>query len=206
VCPRVDAPRIAVLSPQDIVRTGIAVLLRDGDEQWEVSLGHDAERPADVVLYDVICLHGGDGAELLQLVDHDGVAVVAIGRDLRPDLQARALELGARAAVSLGVSGGELLGTVRTLLSGSTEQPRGGRATPLPRLGHEVGLSMRESAVLRLIALGYSNVEIAERLGLSINSIKTYIRTAYRKAGVSTRQQAVTWAVRHGFPIDRHTA
>ena len=55
--------------------------------------------------------------------------------------------------------------------------------------------------MLRLIVQGHTNQEIAERLFLSINSIKTYIRTTYRKLGVRTRQQAVTWAIQHGFPI-----
>ena len=57
--------------------------------------------------------------------------------------------------------------------------------------------------MLRLIVQGYTNQEISERLYLSINSIKTYIRTTYRKLGVGSRQQAVTWAIQHGFPIER---
>ena len=43
------------------------------------------------------------------------------------------------------------------------------------------------------------NQEIAARVFLSINSVKTYIRTAYRKMGVKTRPQAVLWLLRHGF-------
>ena len=49
-----------------------------------------------------------------------------------------------------------------------------------------------------LIAAGLSNHEIASATGLSINSIKSYIRGAYRKIHVTTRSQAVLWAVRHG--------
>lgn len=49
---------------------------------------------------------------------------------------------------------------------------------------------------------GYTNQEIAEKLHLSINSIKTYIRTTSRKIGATSRQQAVTWAIQHGFPIE----
>ena len=56
--------------------------------------------------------------------------------------------------------------------------------------------------MLRLIVLGHTDQEIADRLYLSINSIKTYIRTTYRKLGVASRQQAVTWAIQHGFPIE----
>lgn len=58
-------------------------------------------------------------------------------------------------------------------------------------------LSPREEEILGLIAHGHSNDEIAERLGLSINSVKTYIRQAYRKIDVVRRSQAVAWYVQH---------
>jgi DNA-binding CsgD family transcriptional regulator len=62
-----------------------------------------------------------------------------------------------------------------------------------------VGLTAREAEVLALITQGFSNQEIAERSYLSINSVKTYIRTAYRKIGVTRRAQAVVWGMKHGF-------
>jgi hypothetical protein len=49
---------------------------------------------------------------------------------------------------------------------------------------------------------GLSNQEIAEAIFLSINSVKTYIRTAYRKIGVTRRQLAVIWALQHGFTAE----
>jgi len=54
--------------------------------------------------------------------------------------------------------------------------------------------------VLGLVTAGLSNQEIASTLYLSINSVKTYIRSTYRKMGVATRSQAVLWAIQHGFP------
>ena len=68
------------------------------------------------------------------------------------------------------------------------------------RLGEVAGLSPRETDVLRLVVQGLSNHEIADELFLSINSIKTYIRSAYRKIGATTRPQVVAWCVQHGFP------
>jgi DNA-binding CsgD family transcriptional regulator len=65
-----------------------------------------------------------------------------------------------------------------------------------------VGLTRREVEVLTLIAQGRSNRDIAAELYLSPNSIKTYVRTAYRKIGATSRSQAVAWAIRHGFPVD----
>ena len=58
---------------------------------------------------------------------------------------------------------------------------------------------MREAEIIALITQGHTNLDIAERSHLSINSVKTYIRTAYRKMGVERRPQAVLWGVRHGF-------
>ncbi|MFC7496758.1 MULTISPECIES: response regulator transcription factor [unclassified Nocardioides] len=59
-------------------------------------------------------------------------------------------------------------------------------------------LSEREVQVLALIAEGLSNQQIADRVYISINSVKTYIRSAYRKIGVSSRAQAVAWGLRNG--------
>jgi DNA-binding CsgD family transcriptional regulator len=59
------------------------------------------------------------------------------------------------------------------------------------------GLSDREEEVLRLIAAGLTNREIADHVFISINSVKTYIRSAYRKIGVTSRSQAVAWGMRN---------
>lgn len=60
-------------------------------------------------------------------------------------------------------------------------------------------LSERERQVVRLIALGRSNQEIGDDLFIGINTVKTYIRTAYRKIGADSRAQAIVWAFRTGF-------
>ena len=62
----------------------------------------------------------------------------------------------------------------------------------------EQSLSAREEQVVALIAEGLTNQEIADRMFVSINSVKTYIRAAYRKMGVNSRSQAVVWGLRHG--------
>ncbi len=80
-----------------------------------------------------------------------------------------------------------------------------GRPTPSPRAtgpARTHGLTAREAEIIALITQGLSNQEIAERSYLSINSVKTYIRTAYRKIGVERRAQAVLWGIKHGFEPD----
>jgi DNA-binding NarL/FixJ family response regulator len=60
-------------------------------------------------------------------------------------------------------------------------------------------LSEREIEVLRLIGTGVTNHEVADRMFLSINTVKSYIRSAYRKIGLTSRSQAVIWAIDHGI-------
>jgi DNA-binding CsgD family transcriptional regulator len=57
------------------------------------------------------------------------------------------------------------------------------------------GLAPRELEVLRLVSLGLTNEQIADQLFLSINTIKTYVRSGYRKIGATSRAQAVRWAL-----------
>jgi DNA-binding CsgD family transcriptional regulator len=70
--------------------------------------------------------------------------------------------------------------------------------------GRSEGLTDRESEILALITQGHSNAEVATLTYLSPNTVKSYIRTIYRKIGVSSRTQAVLWGVRHGFTPDHH--
>jgi len=66
-------------------------------------------------------------------------------------------------------------------------------------VGSRDDLTGREEEMLRMISQGYSNKEIAATLYLSINSVKTYIRSAYRKIGIERRAQAVIWGINEGL-------
>lgn len=66
-------------------------------------------------------------------------------------------------------------------------------------------LTQRETEVLSMIASGRANREIAEETNLSINSVKSYIRGAYAKIEVSSRSQAVLWAIQHGLLVSRQS-
>lgn len=69
--------------------------------------------------------------------------------------------------------------------------------------GRDHGLTPRESEIVSLVTSGLSNNEIAERTYLSINSVKSYIRSAYRTMGVTSRSQAVLWGIDHGMAPTR---
>ncbi len=69
--------------------------------------------------------------------------------------------------------------------------------------GRRFGLSAREAEVIALITQGLANEDIASRMYVSTNTVKTYIRSAYRKLGVDSRTRAVLWGIDHGFRPDK---
>ena len=112
-----------------------------------------------------------------------------------------ALQHGAAGFCSKGCTAEDLLNAVENVGAGRSQLDglsRGEFAQP-PWPGQEHGLAPREAEIVALITQGLSNQQIAERLYLSVNSVKTYVRTGYRKMGVRSRPQAVIWAVEHGF-------
>ncbi|WP_404842828.1 response regulator transcription factor [Clavibacter nebraskensis] len=77
-------------------------------------------------------------------------------------------------------------------------------ATALDWPGKREGITDRESEILALITQGKSNQEVAALTYLSPNTVKSYIRSIYRKIQVQSRTQAVIWGVGHGFSPDHH--
>ena len=86
----------------------------------------------------------------------------------------------------------------------SDPAPRARSAPGLEWPGRLQGLTDREAEVLALITQGRSNAEVAALTYLSPNTVKSYIRTIYRKIDVTSRTQAVLWGVRNGFTADHH--
>ena len=113
---------------------------------------------------------------------------------------------GASGYLSKGLEAEELVEAIERIHGGKQVLPiGGGTVNPKPESawpGKEFGLTVREAEIIALITQGLSNQEIAERSYLSINSVKTYIRTAYRKIRVERRAQAVLWGIKHGFEPD----
>lgn len=69
----------------------------------------------------------------------------------------------------------------------------------IERKNEKYGLGLKKTEVLILLARGHSNKKIAQRLGLSPETIKTHLTEIYRLIDVSTRDQASEWACQHGF-------
>lgn len=198
--------RVGLISGESVVRAGVRSLLADyADRVTVVEIGPDADLgAADVVVYDVIGLHLGDGSDLEQAVKAHPGRVLALSRVLQPGLTARALGMGAVASVPLGSEAEPLVTTVEAFAAGCLEDGSqadlDNQADRRRQQGRGVNLSARELEVLGLIVAGLPNEQIATELFLSINTIKSVIRSIYRKIGVSSRSQAVAWGVEHGFP------
>jgi DNA-binding NarL/FixJ family response regulator len=63
----------------------------------------------------------------------------------------------------------------------------------------DVPLTPRETQVLRLVAMGLSNQEIANSLDISIETVKEHVQNLLRKLSLGDRTQAAVWAIRHGI-------
>ena len=156
-----------------------------------------------MVFYDALGLREGDGADLDALVQRRTAVVIVLTNELRPELGAAALERGATAAISMAATRADFLVVLQAALCGDLARCGPARAAQVgTQRGCEVGLTWREAEVIAGIVAGLSNREIATKSGLSINTVKSVVRSAYRKMEVETRSQAVKWGVQHGFAFD----
>ena len=208
--PEQDPLRIAIVNDYEIVVAGVAAMLAPHHARVtvvELDAGVPVWSDVDVILYDTFGQVQGDGVDLEDLVRGSDARVVIFSWNLDPDLVERAIRKGACGYLSKGMPSEEVVEALEAVHAGKvvlppdTESVDHGANGDWP--GRDAGLTAREAEVVALITQGLSNQEIAERSYLSINSVKTYIRTAYRKIGVTRRAQAVVWGMQHGFEPDR---
>jgi len=133
--------------------------------------------------------------------------VIIFSWNTEPKLVEMSIQRGASGFVAKSVAADELVTAIEAVADGRIVLPRDlpaeAGATPQGGYpGRDAGLTYREAEIIALVTQGLSNQEIAERSYLSINSIKTYIRSAYQKMGVTRRSQAVLWGVQHGMQPD----
>ncbi len=201
--------RVAVVNDYELVVVGVAALLepyRDRVEVVEVDSNLPVLHDVDVILYDTFGQVQGRGVDVDSLVDGGNAKVVIYSWNLHGELVQDSLMAGASGYLSKGLEAEELVEAIERIHGGKQVLPiGGGTVNPKPESawpGKEHGLTVREAEIIALITQGLSNQEIAERSYLSINSVKTYIRTAYRKIRVERRAQAVLWGIKHGFEPD----
>lgn len=201
--------RVALVNDYEVVVRGLGDMLREYEnfvEVVELDANVEVSEPVDIALYDTFAQDQGQSSAVRELAENPRIGkVVVYSWNSESALVRRSLANGAAAYVSKTTPAAELVETLRAVHAG--ERPALEQRRRAPAGGdwpaREEGLTPRESEVLCLITQGLSNAEIVARSGLSINSIKSYIRTAYRKIGVTSRSQAVLWGVEHGLRPDR---
>jgi DNA-binding NarL/FixJ family response regulator len=158
----------------------------------------------DVVLLD-IRMEGGDGLTALGRIklDHPEMPVLLYSSYDNPTYVARAVALGAAGYVLKDAESQKLMQAIEVAAGGGSAWTReelrrvtGALATPRLSADIEVPLTQRESEVLRQMALGLTNKEIAKALSISYETVKEHVQHILRKIGVSDRTQAAVWAVR----------
>jgi DNA-binding NarL/FixJ family response regulator len=196
-----DVVWVQIVTTQRVVELGLRAMLAGVSAPFTLTTSGPSVADPDVVLFDVICMRDGDTAELDVWVKDTATIVIAIDRTLRPELGAQARAHGVEWSIALDITDDDFVQVIREAIAGTLEDSDIAQEWETTDfLGQEVGLSPRESTVLVLVTRGFSNQDIADELYLSINSVKTYIRSAYRKIGASTRSQAVAWSIQAGFP------
>jgi DNA-binding NarL/FixJ family response regulator len=213
MAPRANSPiTVALVDDYDVVLMGVANMFnryRDRVVIVELDSNEPLEDAVDIVLYDSFAQPESDHEEIAVLVANPRARrVVVYTWNFHPDLIASAQQRGAHGYLSKTLPARELVTALEAVHAGETVMsdapPRARSAVGLDWPGRGEGLSDRESEILALITQGKSNAEVAALTYLSPNTVKSYIRTIYRKIGVGSRTQAVLWGVDHGFTPDHH--
>ncbi len=205
---------LLVADDHEVVRSGVKSLVSGTDIKVvaEAATGESAVRltlkhKPDVALVD-IRMPEGDGLNTLGRIKLDlpDQPILMFSTYDNPTYIARAVALGASGYVLKGATREDFLEAIRTAASGESAWTReelrrvtGALATPRLSTDVEVPLTQRESEVLRQLAYGLTNKEIAQALHISYETVKEHVQHILRKVGVSDRTQAAVWAVRKGL-------
>ena len=205
-----DTIRIVIADDHAVVRRGLRQLL-DSEPGFEVLAeatdldgarrriaGH---RP-DVLVLDLNMPGGSTLAGIPAMrAECPETQIVVLTMQNEPAYARRALGAGALGYVLKEAAEEELIEAIRRAAAGDTYlNPRLGAllaAQPLP--GPPGGLSDREAEVLRMIALGHTNVEIAEHLYLSVRTVETHRAHIQQKLRLGSRAELVRYALEHGL-------
>jgi DNA-binding NarL/FixJ family response regulator len=209
------APRpvtVALVDDYDVVLKGLAHLFDEYQDRVviaEIDANADVDDAVDVVLYDSFAQPESDHHQIAELIGNPRARhVVVYTWNLQPELIDAARRLGAHGYLSKTLPAAELVAAIEAVNAGETViSDQRGRAASAPGLdwpGRREGITDRESEILALITQGKSNAEVARLTYLSPNTVKSYIRSVYRKIGANSRVEAVLYGVHHGFAPDSH--
>ena len=213
--------RLRLLNDYEVVVEGLRAMLAPFPGRVrvvETDVGTTGERDVDLTLYDTFGLTRADDAGLDRVIaEPEAGKVVVYSWNMQADVIRSALDRGCRGYLDKSVSASVLVECLEAIAAGEvlvsdtagvvddggrSEEPRG-PGDPATAAGfwpgQASGLTAREAEIIALITRGMTNAEIATRSYITINSLKSCIRSAYRKMGVERRSQAVRWGMEHGM-------
>jgi DNA-binding NarL/FixJ family response regulator len=208
--------RLAIVNDYEVVVRGLQSMLRpyaDRVEVVELATSTSVVEPVDVALYDTFTATQVSASDVDKLLVNEYVQAVATYTwNMHPDLIAAAQRKGVVGYLGKSLAAEDLVDALERIAGGETVIEPAVEGVEV--VGDDVivgedwpgkaeGLSIRQAEVVALITQGLGNEEIAERTYLTVNTVKSYIRVAYRRMGVTTRAQAVIWGYEHGMVPDR---
>jgi two-component system, NarL family, response regulator LiaR len=203
---RTGAPpmRVAVIDDVELIAAGVEGLLAQVDEIVVSSVDHPSrlEEPVDVALFDWFARPSAFPDGIDALLEHDALGSVAIYTWwTTPGLIDVAARKGVKGYLSKRLGADALVEALQAVCRHSemvvaSASENGG---DILRLGAADALTARESQVLAMLVDGRSNRQIAESLFVGVDTVKTHLRSIYRKLGVNNRTQAVVRTLEGGF-------
>src|SRR5437763_10665195 len=211
--PGVDRPiEVIIADDHGVVRDGIRSVLERVPEEFRVvaetadvpsTISAVREHRPDLLTLDLTMPGGSSlGALPACFMAHPDLAVAILTMREDPEYARQALRAGARSYVLKEAEPAELLQAFRLAVAGGNYlHPRLGAlmATGEQASSDTVVLSEREREVVRLIANGYTNPEIAEKLDVAERTVKTYRARAIEKLGFSSRAEITAYVRRIGL-------
>ncbi|MBM3851851.1 MAG: response regulator transcription factor [Verrucomicrobia bacterium] len=199
--------KVMIVDDHPLIRVGIATVV---NQQADMTLAAEADggprvlelyrqhRP-DVVLMD-LRLRGESGARLTTAIrsEFPEARVLVISNYEGDEDIHQALEAGAKGYLFKSVVEDELIDAIREVNAGRTYLPRG-VAARLQENGGGVRLTRREHELLELLGKGLGNRELGQVLGVAEDTVKSHLKSLFRKLGVADRAEAVREGLRRGF-------
>jgi DNA-binding NarL/FixJ family response regulator len=205
---------VLIADDHEVVRNGLRYFFEGTDIEiaaefatGDAAVHYALENDIDVALLD-IRMPKTDGLTALGRIklEKPDLPVLMYSTFDNPTYIARAVALGASGFVLKGVDKEILIDAIHKASNGESAWTRdelrrvtGALATPRLNADIEVPLTQRESEVLKQLAYGLTNKEIAQTLHISYETVKEHVQHILRKVGVKDRTQAAVWAVRKGF-------